>query len=232
LEGRIMDGTKVGYQGAGSVLRGGGASALPDAAAIAHRGLLTVFDDVASGGLAVGVVPLENSQAGSINETYDLLGRGKVWIVGEAILRIDHALLALPGTRLEDVHRVSSHPQALVQCGEFLARLEAEIVPVYDTAGAAKRIAGERLHGEAAVASARAAGIYGLEILASRINLSKLESRPVGPTPWQYRFYVDVDAGASHPAFGEAIEELRDRAASVQILGSYARWEEHPAVDP
>ena len=134
--------------------------------------------------------PLENSQAGSINETYDLLARGDVHIVGEAVTRVDHALLALPGIPLGYIKRVASHPAALAQCQEFLATLdeEVEIVPVYDTAGAAKRIAEEKRAGEAAVASERAAQVYGLEVLASRIqdtpdNFTRFAAVAIDPEP-------------------------------------------------
>src|SRR5256885_6587220 len=126
------------------------------------RTVRAVFDAIANGDVPAGVVPLENSLAGSINETYDLLARGETHIVGETVLTVDHALLALPGTRLEDLRRISSHPQALAQCDEYLAGLDVELVPVYDTAGAAKRIADERLEHDAAVASERAAEGYRL----------------------------------------------------------------------
>ena len=162
----------------------------PGASLLPLRTLHQVFDKVAGGDLRAGVVPLENSQAGSINETYDLLARGEVHIVGEAVTRVDHALLALPGIPLGYVKRVASHPAALAQCQEFLATLdeEVEIVPVYDTAGAAKRIAEEKRAGEAAVASERAAQVYGLEVLASRIqdtpdNFTRFAAVATDPEP-------------------------------------------------
>lgn len=129
-----------------------------------------VFEAVETGAAGSGVVPLENSQAGSINETYDLLVRHGVRIVGEVVIRVDHALLALPGTRLGDVRRVLSHPQALAQCDEFLATLDAEVVPVYDTAGAAKLVAEQGVPEQAAVAGRRAGELYGLHVLAEGIQ--------------------------------------------------------------
>ncbi len=183
-----MDAT-VGYQGeAGAYSEEAAALLFPDAALRPYRTLRQVFDDAERGELRAAVVPVENSQAGSINETYDLLGRGGVHIVGEAVIRVDHALLALPGTRLQDLGRISSHPAALAQCQEFLATLEAEVVPVYDTAGAAKRIAAERRTGEAAVASERAAEVYGLEVLARRIqddpdNFTRFAAVAADPQP-------------------------------------------------
>lgn len=116
------------------------------------------------------VVPIENSQAGSINETYDLLLRSPLLIAGELTLAVNHCLMALPGQGRGAVRRVFSHPQALAQCDRFLRELGAELVPVYDTAGSAKMIKEQGLLGAAAVASERAAQLYGLEILARNIQ--------------------------------------------------------------
>jgi prephenate dehydratase len=127
---------RVGYQGEpGAFSQQAVELLLPGADPIPHRTFRSVFQSVVGGDVRYGLVPLENSQAGSINETYDLLASGSVHIVGEVFLQVDHALLAPPGTGLGDVRRVLSHPQALAQCDEFLSELDAEIVPVYDTAG-------------------------------------------------------------------------------------------------
>lgn len=247
----------------------------PDVATTARPALRAVFEEVEAGRAPVGVVPLENSQAGSVVETFDHLAQREVTIVGEVVVRVDHALLALPGTRVEDVKVVASHPQAIAQCQEFLESLGAEIVAVYATSRAASRIVEERRFGEAAVASPRAAALYGLEVLAAGIqthadnrtrfvaisarsepvgppdktsilfgttntpgalhrclgafagrglNMSKLESRPLGAEPWQYRFYADVDAGLPDPAMAEALRELEAHAEMVRVLGTYPRW--------
>lgn len=129
-----------------------------------------VFEQAEIGALDFGVVPLENSQAGSINETYDLLVRHGVKLVGEVVTRVDHALLGISGASLSEIKRVLSHPQALAQCEEFLATLQAEVVPYHDTAGAAKHIAEEGRKDQAAVAGRRAAELYGLEVLTDAIQ--------------------------------------------------------------
>src|SRR6476619_6806713 len=121
-----------------------------------------------------GVVPLENSQAGSVNETYDLLQHTSLLrVVGEVLVRVDHALLGVPGARLEDVRRARSHWQALAQCEEFLSSLRIEPIPVHDTAGAARMIAGSGSTEDAAIASVDAASIFGLAVLAERIQTEK-----------------------------------------------------------
>jgi prephenate dehydratase len=133
-----------------------------------------VFSRVTSGEATFGVVPLENSQAGSVNETYDLLlHTNLLHMVGEVIVRVDHALLGVPGARLEEVRRARSHWQALAQCEEFLASLRIEPVPVHDTAGAARMIAETGSHEDAAIASVEAGALFGLAVLAERIQTEK-----------------------------------------------------------
>jgi prephenate dehydratase len=129
-----------------------------------------VFEATEIGAVDFGVIPLENSHAGSINESYDLLVRHGVQIVGEAIVRISHALLAPPSSSMKDVRKVYSHPQALEQCAELLDSLGAERVAVHDTAGAARLISEKRPEGGAAIASVEAAELYGLEVLATDIE--------------------------------------------------------------
>lgn len=136
--------------------------------------LRAVFAAVAAGDVQAAVVPVENSQAGSIDETYDLLleHHERLTIIADYAHRVRHMLMALPGQTLDDVRVVLSHPQALAQSEAFLSRLDARIEPAYDTAGSARQIAAEVQRGVAAVASARAAETYGLEILAAGIETS------------------------------------------------------------
>ena len=132
--------------------------------------LALVFELVSQQEVDFGVVPLENSQAGSINETYDLLLAYPLNIFAEVILKVNHYLMALPDQTLADITTVYSHPQALAQCEAFLSKVTAEIVPTYDTAGSAKMIREKQLNNCAAIAGRRAADIYSLEILAPEIQ--------------------------------------------------------------
>lgn len=117
------------------------------------------------------VVPVENSIEGSVAQVNDLLLENDLLISGEVVLRIRHCLLALPGTRLEDIKRVYSHPQALGQCRRFLSQYpDWEVIATYDTAGSAAMIKSHKKSDEAAIASARAAEIYGLHILKEGIE--------------------------------------------------------------
>jgi len=141
-----------------------------DAQSVPYRNLGEVFEAVLKGEADFGVVPVENSQAGSINETYDLLLKYPLNIVGEINIRIHHYLMALPGSKLGEIKAVYSHPQALAQCDEFLKKLNIEVIPAYNTAGAARKIKDDGMVGYAAVANRRASEIYGLEILAKKIE--------------------------------------------------------------
>lgn len=126
---------------------------------------------VEEGRAEFAVLPIENSLTGSIHENYDLLLAHDLTIVGQITVPIVHHLLALPGTELVDLRRVSSHPQALSQCQRFLAaHPHWEVVPVYDTAGAAKLLQSSRANAGGAIGSSQAAQDYGLAILASGIQ--------------------------------------------------------------
>ncbi len=163
---------KVAYQGEpGAFSEDAVKAVFPDADPLPCHTVRLVFSRVTSGEADFGVVPLENSQAGSVNETYDLLLHSSlVKIVGEVVLRVDHALLAPPGARLEGLRRVYSHWQALAQSEDFLAALRVEMVPVHDTAGAARMVAEAGRTDEAAVASLEAGSRLGLAVLAERIQ--------------------------------------------------------------
>jgi prephenate dehydratase len=151
--------------------------AYSEAAAVSHFGEAievlpcpdfdTVFETVTHGQANRGVLPVENSLAGSIHRNYDLLLRYNLAIVGEVQIPIAHQLITLPGLTLADVKKVYSHPQALAQCEHSITRLlpHAERVTTYDTAGSVKMIKEKNITDGAGLASQRAAGIYGMHIL-------------------------------------------------------------------
>lgn len=244
-----------------------------------------VGDAVRAGRVAAGLLPVENSLAGTVQPAYDVLMEPGFAVVGEVIRPIRHFLLGLPGSNLKDLRRVLSHPVALAQCGRFLSQHPGvEAVAVYDTAGAAREVSERGDATLGAVASSRAAERYGLEILASDlqdrsdnqtrflvirltesdplpgegesadrawktallvetenrpgslveillpfsaegVNLSKLESRP-GVTPWTYRFVLELEGSPRDRDVEQAISQVRDRAQSVRVLGSFRPWRE------
>jgi arogenate/prephenate dehydratase len=143
----------------------------PHAETVPVRTFEEVFAAVADGRATLGILPMENSIGGSIHRNYDLLLEHDLPIVGEVELRIEHCLLALPGVSLSDLRVIHSHPQALAQCERFLRGCAGvEIVAVYDTAGGARLVREGGLRHVGAIASRRAAEVFGLAILAEHVE--------------------------------------------------------------
>ena len=233
-----------------------------------------VFDAVLTKRATHGVIPMENSIGGTIHRNYDLLVDHEIPITGEVELDVVHCLQAHPGTKLEDVKIVYSHPQALAQCERYLKDLNVTVEAVYDTAGGAKIVADKKRPGAAALASRRAAEVFGLEVLQEAvqdfeynitrffiiggaqpaeadkttivfalpstpgtlfkslsvfalrdINLSKLESRPIPGRPWEYLFYVDLEARRDDLSCARALTHLAEFAKWVRVLGTYTGWQ-------
>ena len=212
----MSDGIKVAYQGE----RG----AYSESAAISFfkspielktcRELPNVFESVEKGESQYGVVPVENSLEGSINQTYDLFLESNLKVCGEIVLRVTHCLIANPETELKSIRLVYSHPQALAQCRNFLERLNCPLIPAFDTAGSVKMLKEERIADAAAVASERAAEIYGMKILAKGIEdypnnytrffvLSKEDAQPSGNDKTSIIFSTKHVPGALYGALKE-----------------------------
>ncbi len=163
---------RIAFQGAsGAYSEAAALSLSPQAETVPHDTFEDVFAAVAAGRVSHGILPVENSIGGSIHRNFDLLLERDLPIVGEVELPVVHNLLALPGTGIAGIRRVFSHPQALAQCERFLRTLPGvEIVASYDTAGSARIIRDEGLRDTAAVASRRAAELFGLDILREGIQ--------------------------------------------------------------
>ncbi|MEI7676240.1 MAG: prephenate dehydratase [Bacteroidales bacterium] len=133
-----------------------------------------LFEATRNDSSLLAAVAIENTIAGSLLPNYDLLKQSDLKIIGEYKLHISHALVALPGTKLEDLVEVNSHPIALMQCHDFLDTLpHVKVVEKVDTALSAKEIADENLVGYAAICSKFAGEIYGLEVLCFGIETNK-----------------------------------------------------------
>jgi len=230
------------------------------------------------------LAPMENSLAGSVHRSFDLLVESGLHIVGEVIIPIVHNLIGLPGASLERIASIESHPVALAQCEQFfIAHPRLKRIVAEDTAGSVREVMRAADATRAAIASKRAAELYcavilqehleddrenytrffllapstvppqefpaadkislvfqlahkpgalhhALEPFARRnINMMKIESRPVHGRPWQYRFYLDLQAAASDPEFAAALAELAQKAVELKVLGSYKSAETTPA---
>jgi chorismate mutase / prephenate dehydratase len=234
-----------------------------------------VVDAVEDGDADYGILPVENTTAGSINEVYDLLSCARLAIIGEEVLRVSHCLLAIEDVPLAGIRRVLSHPQALAQCMKFLSKLpNCEPQPYQDTAMAVKKVKEEQDSSLAAIASEEAGKRYGLKVLRRhledqqdnytrflivaktssrvdaripcktslviatsheegallkalgllhdyRINLTKLESRPIPGMPFQYQFYLDFEGNTADARITGALEKLRSATTSLKVLGCY-----------
>ncbi len=239
-----------------------------------------IFQKVESGELDYGVVPVENSLAGSIHKNYDLLAKHDLKIIGEEIVHVKHQLLVLPGTKLKDIKEVYSHWQALAQCEHNIKKFlpDVKVVEYFDTAGAAQMLLETKDKSRAAISSIKACAVYGLLVLKADfqddkdnftrfvvisknfiklngsanskfktsilfagnaktgflfkalacfslrdINLTKIESRPIPKSPWDYYFYVDIDGKYDDEIVKYAIENLGQICKFVKVLGSYEK---------
>lgn len=134
------------------------------------RTFADVFVAVEQGIVDYGMLPIENSLAGSVVQSYELLMEHDLRVRAEVILRVRHKLMAAPGTQIADLTRVKSHPQALAQCEHYLIRRDLEAVPNFDTAGSARELAEHSEPGTGVIAGALAAELYGLEILEENVE--------------------------------------------------------------
>lgn len=135
-----------------------------------------VMKELESGRAEYGVLPIENSSAGTVDGIYDLLAKYQLTIVGEEVVHINQALLALPGTDLSQIKTVFSHPQGLMQSIDYLDTKEWKQVSVANTAVAAKKIRDDNDCSQAAIASERAAKLYGLEVLNPKLNSNDMNA--------------------------------------------------------
>jgi prephenate dehydratase len=185
-----------------------------DAQVLPRSSFDALFAAVVGGEADRGLLPIENSLAGSIHENYDRLEGSTLHIVGEAQLRIRQCLIARPGASLASIRRVASHPVALAQCRRFFAeRPQIEPIPAYDTAGSVQDLLRDGAATHAAIASALAAQLYGGKILLEGIeddpqNFTRflVLSREPGPlanaTKTSVVFTMKNVPGALHRALG------------------------------
>lgn len=131
---------------------------------------------IEEGSADFAVLPIENSTAGIVSEIYDLLVEFENYIVAEQIIKIEHCLLAAPGTKKEDIKKVYSHPQSLMQCARYLQNYDWQQISMKNNAFAARKVSDEADTTQAAIAGAHAAEVYGLDILEKGINQSDTNS--------------------------------------------------------
>jgi len=141
-----------------------------ESASLPCRSFLEIFLALQDGRATHGMLPVENSLAGTVIPAYDLLVDHDLYVQAEVIVRVEHCLMAAPGVMLQDIKRVKSHYQALGQCEQTLRRMALEAVNHYDTAGAARDLATNPEPHTAVIASELAAQTYGLDILIRNLE--------------------------------------------------------------
>ena len=165
---------KVGYQG---IKGGNGHEAtlklFPNSEAVNYKTFSDVFDAVDKGEIAYGVLPVENSTAGSVSAVYDLILKHRFYIVKALDLPIDYCLAGLKQSEFSDIEKVWSHPQSLSQCANYIARNNFDSTPFENTAVAAREVAKEKRLNVAAICSYKAAEEYGLKIIDNHLQDDK-----------------------------------------------------------
>ena len=162
----------------------------PETQPVACESFDAVFSAVQDLQCEYGMLPIENSLAGSIHRNYDLLLQNPAAIVGEHYLRVRHCLIGVPGVQINEIRKVISHPQALAQCEAYLRRLGVSTSATFDTAGSVKIVLDQGDRHQAAIASRRTANLYQMEVLAEGIeddpaNYTRfivISAQPVVPT--------------------------------------------------
>src|SRR5690606_23216446 len=199
--------------------------------------LLTGFDSgsevlaaLRRGELDLALLPMENTSAGSVYETYDLLAEGGVTIIGELLSQVDHRLLGLPGAQLEELRTVLSHPQALAQCADFLRSMPwIRPVPEFDTSGAARQVRERNDPSVAAIASESAGQRFGLQVLVRDIQSASGDytrfvelAREATPIPPEVPCKTTVLVVLEHRpgTLGQALTALSHRGVNLAKLES------------
>lgn len=216
---RMQGGLKVAYSGVeGAFAHIATGRIFPNSSKISCRDFKAAYDAVVSGESDEVVLPIENSYAGEVGQTIDLIFSGELYINGIYELEIHQNLLGIPGSTIEDIKKVISHPQALNQCNDYIKMRGFDSEDVNNTAVAAKMIAesGDKTIG--AIASLETAELYGLKILEANINKSGENTT---------RFAVLSKVRATSPEFCNSVlmftvkNEAGSLANAISIIGKY-----------
>ncbi len=216
---RMQGGLKVAYSGVeGAFAHIAAGRIFPGSSRVSCRNFKAAYDSVVSGECDVAVLPIENSYAGDVGQTIDLIYSGSLFINGIYELDIHQNLLGVPDATVEDIKKVTSHPQALAQCHEYIERNRLETAEASNTAVAAKKVADANDKTLGAIASLETADLYGLKVLDTNINNSEDNST---------RFAVLSKVQAATPAFSSSVlmftvkNEAGALAGAISIIGKY-----------
>jgi len=216
---RMQNGLKVAYSGVpGAFAHIAAGKIFPESNWVSCRDFQSAYDSVARGECDAAVLPIENSYAGEVGQTIDLIFSGNLYINGIYELEIHQNLLGVPGARVEDIKKVTSHPQALSQCHEYIKMRGMDTEEASNTAVAAKSVAEMKDKTCGAIASAETAQLYGLEVLQANINQSSENTT---------RFAVLSKVRAVSAALSNSVvmftvkHEAGSLANAISIIGKY-----------
>ena len=216
---RLQNGLKVAYSGVeGAFAHIAAGRIFPSSSRVSCRDFKAAYDAVQEGACDVAVLPIENSYAGEVGQTIDLIFAGGLYINGIYELEVHQNLLGVPGANTGDVKTVISHPQALSQCHDYIQRHGFALAEATNTAVAAQMVAEQQDKTCAAIASAETAQLYGLEVLESNINHSSENTT---------RFAVLSKVRAVSPALQNSVlmftvkNEAGSLANAISIIGKY-----------
>lgn len=216
---RLQNGLKVAYSGVeGAFAHIAAGRIFPAASKISCNDFKMAYDSVVNGDADVAVLPIENSYAGEVGQTIDLIFSGTLYINGIYELEIHQNLLGLPDATVEDIKKVTSHPQALSQCHDYIKMRGFAAEEANNTAIAAKTVADMRDKSLAAIASVETAEIYGLKVIEANINKSGENTT---------RFAVLSKVRATSPALSSSVlmftvkHEAGSLANAIAIIGKY-----------
>lgn len=218
-QSRMQSGLKVAYSGVeGAFAHIAAGRIFPEGNRIAYSDFKAAYDSVVNGDSDVAVLPIENSYAGEVGQTIDLIFSGGLFINGIYELEIHQNLLGLPGATVDDIKKVTSHPQALSQCHEYIKMRGFSTEESNNTALAAKTVADGNDITLGAIASAETAEIYGLKVIEANINKSGENTT---------RFAVLSKVKAATPSFNSTVlmftvkHEAGSLANAIGIIGKY-----------
>ncbi|MBR5246589.1 MAG: chorismate mutase [Clostridia bacterium] len=216
---RMQNGLKVAYSGIeGAFAHIASGRIFPDSNRISFRDFKSAYNAVVNGEADVAVLPIENSYAGEVGQTIDLIFSGSLFINGIYELEIHQNLLGVPGATVDDIKKVTSHPQALGQCHEYIKLRGFDTEEANNTAIAAKTVADSNDRSLGAIASVETAEIYGLKILEANVNKSGENTT---------RFAVLSKVRADSPALTSSVlmftvkNEAGSLANAISIIGKY-----------
>ena len=216
---RMQSGLKVAYSGVeGAFAHIAAGRIFPESNRISCRDFKSAYDAVVSGDCDAAVLPIENSYAGEVGQTMDLIFSGSLFVNGIYELEIHQNLLGVPGAAVEDIRKVTSHPQALGQCHDYIRLRGFEAEEASNTAVAAKMVAQRNDKTLGAIASVETAEIYGLKVLEANINKSGENTT---------RFAVLSKVSASSPSLSNSVlmftvkHEVGSLANAISIIGKY-----------